>query len=183
LSDVTYVDNDDYACTGELNSLFKAISGYDVAEHGFVVSYGDVLFRKYILDFLCETNDDLVIVVDTEWRDSANRNRIADYVRCSLPPSRQYYNQTITLEQVGPDLAPDQIHGESIGFLKIGPAVVPVVARLLQSILSTPGSERANMPILLNELVERKYPVRVIYTSGNWCDVDSLEDVVKAGAF
>jgi NDP-sugar pyrophosphorylase family protein len=39
------------------------------------------------------------------------------------------------------------------------------------------------MPTLVNELVARQYPVRAIYTSGNWCDIDSLEDVTAAGGF
>ena len=183
LPSVTYADNDDYARTGELCSLLKGMSACRSSEHGLIVSYGDVLFRKYVVDLLRETEGDLIIVVDTEWRASANRNRIADYVRCSVPYSRKHYNRTVLLQQMGPDLGADEIHGESTGFLKIAPAAVGIVEQVLHSILSQPGNERANMPVLINELVARKYPVQAIYTSGNWCDIDSLEDVASAGGF
>jgi NDP-sugar pyrophosphorylase family protein len=37
--------------------------------------------------------------------------------------------------------------------------------------------------MLLNRLAEQGQEIRVIYTSGNWLDIDSLEDVVNASAF
>jgi NDP-sugar pyrophosphorylase family protein len=39
------------------------------------------------------------------------------------------------------------------------------------------------MAALINELVDTGHKVRAIYTSGNWCDIDTLEDVVNAGGF
>ena len=36
---------------------------------------------------------------------------------------------------------------------------------------------------LLTELVKRGEEIRVIYTTGCWLDVDSLEDVLAAGSF
>jgi phosphoenolpyruvate phosphomutase len=118
-----------------------------------------------------------------EWRQSVNRNRVADYVRCSFPYSRRHYNRKVTLQQIEPDLTPDEIHGESMGFLRIAPMAVPIVKEVLKSILLAPANRRANMPVLLNELVALKHPVRVIYTSGNWCDIDSIEDVVNVSGF
>jgi phosphoenolpyruvate phosphomutase len=182
LLNVTYADNDDYGSTGELCSLLKGMSACRSSKHGLIVSYGDVLFRKYIVDLLRETAGDFVIIVDTEWRDSVNRNRIADYVRCSSAYSRKHYTRTVLVEQMGPDLEPGEIHGESTGFLKIAPAAVTIVSEVLQSIVSA-NNERANIPTLINELIARQYPVQAIYTSGNWCDIDSLEDIVSAGAF
>jgi NDP-sugar pyrophosphorylase family protein len=39
------------------------------------------------------------------------------------------------------------------------------------------------VPALLNRLAAADHPVRVVYTSGNWLDVDSLDDVVNAAGF
>jgi phosphoenolpyruvate phosphomutase len=41
----------------------------------------------------------------------------------------------------------------------------------------------AKIPDLMNGLVARGHRVRVFYTTGNWLDIDSLEDVVLAGRF
>jgi phosphoenolpyruvate phosphomutase len=32
-------------------------------------------------------------------------------------------------------------------------------------------------------LLNRQYPVRVLYTAGHWLDINSLDDVVQAGSF
>ena len=47
------------------------------------------------------------------------------------------------------------------------------------------GSEYrdAKIHVLLTDLVRRGEKVRVIYTTGHWLDVDSLDDVLAAGAF
>jgi phosphoenolpyruvate phosphomutase len=36
---------------------------------------------------------------------------------------------------------------------------------------------------LLQELLKRQHPIRVLYTAGHWLDINSLEDVVLAGNF
>jgi phosphoenolpyruvate phosphomutase len=184
LTGVTYTDNDAYADTGELVSLQRGLE-MGPFPNGVIVSYGDVLFRKYILDLLREADAEFAIAVDTEWRDSRNRNRVADYARCSLPPSRRHFNRVVTLDCVAPDMPSDQIHGESMGFLRIDPKALPAAKAVLEGIVGAPGGHgrRANMPALLNALVASGHAVRVIYTSGNWCDVDSITDLIDGAAF
>ncbi|KAF0815046.1 Phosphonopyruvate hydrolase [Andreprevotia sp. IGB-42] len=183
LPNLAFVDNDDYASTGELVSLQKGLAAAGGDQHDVIVSYGDVLFRKYVPEILHETADALVIMVDTDWRDSANRNRIADYVHGSLPYSRQFYGREAFLERIAADLPEGEIHGEWMGFLKIGAEKLPLVRELLAQLLAVPENRGAKIPQLLNLLVERGERVRVVYTTGHWLDIDSLEDVTNAGAF
>jgi phosphoenolpyruvate phosphomutase len=178
-----YVDNDDFAATGELHSLALGIKAREWGDSGLIVSYGDVLFRKYILQNLLDTDADLVIAVDTQWQDSVNRNRDVDYVHCSLPYSRDHYNRAVRLKRVSGDLEAAAIHGEWMGFLRISGAALPIVRAALDAILAVPENRLAKIPMLLNRLAEQHQEIRVIYTSGNWLDIDSLEDVVNASAF
>ena len=183
LPGVTYVDNDDHAETGELVSLWLGLARTPRDGRSVIVSYGDVLFRKYILDLLMESQDGLVVVVDTGWRESANRHRIADYVRCNMPYSRLHYSRTVFLECMDASLPEEGIHGEWMGFLKIGPEVMATFSSVLHEILASEGGNAAKMPSILNAMIARGVQVRVIYTTGNWLDIDSVEDVVSAGAF
>ena len=59
----------------------------DEVTEDLIVSYGDVLVRRYILEALAETEEDFAIAVDANWMESVNRYRSADYVRCSMPNS------------------------------------------------------------------------------------------------
>ncbi|MBI5330544.1 MAG: phosphoenolpyruvate mutase [Betaproteobacteria bacterium] len=178
-----YVDNDDHADTGELYSLALGLGSRDWGAEGLIVCYGDVLFRKYIPQLLLDAQDDLTVVVDTQWQDSVNRDRDVDYVRCSLPYSRLHYNRPVQLERVSGALPAADIHGEWMGFLRISAAALPALRAELAALLSDPAHRRAKLPLLLNRLADQGRVLRVIYTSGNWLDIDRLEDVVNAGGF
>jgi len=183
LPGVSYVDNDSYANTGELLSLRLGLGKIPSDSHGVIISYGDVLFRRYILDLLMEAREGLAVVVDTNWRESANRHRVADYVSCDFPYSRQHYSHQVLLRNVDANLAESEIHGEWMGFLKIGADMLPVFQAVLDELLDAEGGRASKMPSILNAMVARGVPVRVIYTTGNWLDIDSIEDVVCAGGF
>jgi phosphoenolpyruvate phosphomutase len=183
LSHLTYVDNDQYETTGELTSLQKALDVLPADTETLIISYGDVLFRKHVPEMLLEVRDDFVVMVDTNWRESANRDRVADYVSCSVPYTRRTHPRGAFLQRIACDLPETSIHGEWMGFLKVSGRGVTVLEQAASAALTSGGAKRANMQSLLTELISRGETIRVVYTSGHWLDIDSLEDVVSAGSF
>jgi len=184
---LNYIDNLEFADTGELLSLdcaLKAMDGKEEAAQGdLYISFGDVIFKRYILDGLAEQEADFVIAVDTDWSASVNRDRAADYVRCSEPYSRQTFYHDVTLAAAGEGFAEEEIHGEWMGVLRVSASGFAVFAELVSELAAQPEYRRAKIHHVLNELVQRKQQVRVVYTTGNWLDVDSLDDVLAAGSF
>ena len=132
---------------------------------------------------LSEAKDDLVIAVDTNWRESANRNRQADYVSCSMPNSRGAFTSTVRLQQIADHIEEAVTHGEWMGFLKISSGALPGVKALVTELAAHAENRSAKLPVLINALIARDQPVRVLYTTGHWLDIDSLADVVEAGNF
>ena len=183
LPSLSYVDNAEYADTGELVSLARALSADADDTRDLYVSYGDVIFRRYIVDNLAEPADDFVIVVDTDWRDSVNRDRAADYVTCSEPNSRHAFYRDVWLRRCAEDIEPAACNGEWMGFLKVNARAMPRLRAIVAEMAAVPGNRRAKLHHLLTELVARGERVRVVYTTGHWLDVDSLADVVAAGQF
>ena len=181
---LNYVDNPDFADTGELVSLDLAL-GVDgeKARGDLYVSFGDVIFKRYILDSLAEAEADIVIAVDTDWSASVNRGRAADYVRCSEPYSRHAFYRDVTLAAAGEELTDDQIHGEWMGLLRVSANRTARFAELVDEMAADPVNRKAKLHHLLDELVRRGETVRVVYTTGHWLDVDSLDDVLAAGSF
>ena len=174
----SYVDNDAYATTGEVASFVAAKASLDGP---CIVSYGDVVFKKYVLDELLETEGDFVIAVDSMPADS-HRNRRADWVRCSEVHSRKTLLENVQLQEVMTDPTSFGITGEWTGLLKLS----AVGARTVREMLDTwPENERdqASMPDLLRRLVREKKNVRVVYTRGGWLDVNTLGDVVRGSEF
>jgi phosphoenolpyruvate phosphomutase len=124
------------------------------------------------------------VCVDANWRDSANRHRSADYVVCSESYNRYSFLHRVTLQRFSqrPD---DTVTGEWMGFLRTSASGSAQLSSLLRE-LATSDPERfrsMSMPDLLEELVARGHDVRVLYSIGNWLDIDSVEDVVAGANF
>jgi phosphoenolpyruvate phosphomutase len=69
-----------------------------------------------------------------------------------------------------------------MGFFKVKQTALSLLRDTLASLLAESRHRTAKMPLLFNTLIKQGYQIRVIYTTGHWLDVDSLEDVVKANA-
>jgi phosphoenolpyruvate phosphomutase len=84
---------------------------------------------------------------------------------------------------LGDTLPTESIHGVWMGFLKVSPSAVKLITDIIVEMLAKPTNRKAGIPQLLQELLKRHYPIRVLYTAGHWLDINSIEDVVQAGNF
>jgi phosphoenolpyruvate phosphomutase len=121
--------------------------------------------------------------VDTAWQESVNRRRHADYVECTLPYSREVFGQKVYLTRMVHERADQGVHGEWMGFLKVAKGSCGALRQAVNDVLADSGGRGAKIPDLVNALVRSGRKVRVLYTTGNWLDIDSLDDLVLAGRF
>jgi len=178
----TFVDNDAYATTDELASLAAAKSSLDGP---CIVSYGDVLFKKYVLDELLETPGDFVVAVDSMAKPADVKDAAAktDWAICSEPHSRtQLLASNVTLKDVSTDNKAAGITGEWTGIFKMSANGASAVREILGT-LSEKELASLKIPDLLKRLVKEGREVRVVYTRGGWLDVDTLGDVLKGSSF
>jgi phosphoenolpyruvate phosphomutase len=178
-----YVDNDRHDSTGELVSLKCALDHLEDPGTDMVVSYGDVIFNKCILSLLEEPGEDFVVTVDADWRNSRNAGREADWAVCSHPNSRDTFSTDVSLKRIGDDIQEARIHGEWMGFLKVSAQGFKIIKTALDELLSNPKQQQFKMPDLINMLIEEGNIVRVIYTTGHWLDIDTVQDLAAAGNF
>jgi len=183
LHGIRYADQDDYENFGGLMSLKTALKTFKIDNKDIIISYGDVIFNHYVPKELTEKDEDLVIAVDTNWKLSSNGDSRADYVQASIPNSREAFYSKVMLRKITNKCSKDEIHGEWMGFLKISSKILPKVCEALDQLLEKPENKMAQIPVLINHLNQNQLPVRVIYTTGHWLDIDSIEDVVNAGNF
>jgi phosphoenolpyruvate phosphomutase len=183
LPNLTYVDNDEYADTGELASLLKALQSRKGRVQQTLISYGDVLFNKYIPQSLCQEPDDCVIFLDSNWREQTSYARLGGFAECTVPNSRRAFNVKVYLKQLGNEIPEARTHGVWMGFLKVSPTAATLLTTIITELLAQPGNRKATIPRLIQELLTRRQPIRVLYTVGHWLDINSLDDVVQAGEF
>ncbi len=183
LPHLTYVDNDDFAATGELDSLLKALKAKDHHDQDIIISYGDVLFNSYIPQALLQEKDDFVIFVDSDWQEKTSYSRLGGFAECTAPNSRKAFNAQIHLKQLGTNVHHEHIHGVWMGFLKVSASGASQLQELLSKLLAVPDNRRAGMATLFQELLKEQQPIRVLYTVGHWLDINNLDDVIQAGSF
>lgn len=183
LPNLTYVDNDEYATTGELDSLLKALRSKQGTFQDTIISYGDVLFNQYIPQTLFQEHEDLVMFVDSSWEGKTSYTRLGGFAECTEPNSRKVFHSKVYLKQLGKDVPATSIHGVWMGFLKVSAKGAEQLQEILERMLADPANCKAGMSQLFQELLRRNHSIRVLYTVGHWLDINSLDDVVQAGEF
>ncbi len=175
------VMNDDWAHSNELTSLDCAL---DAIQSDTVIIYGDLLFRRYILNNLQDWDAPLLVVIDSSPLDKARGNN-TDLAWCSGADDRAMYQQKVTLEQVSAasewqGRAPD---GRWIDMLRISNEGGMQLRAALDKLRQAEDYRSLTIADLLNQLVADGVPPQVLYISGHWMDINNLEDLQQAGEF
>ena len=178
--DVTFVDNDAFADTGEIYSLYQAI---EALKGEVVISFGDILFRQYILNTLLAETGDLVLVVDAAWKKRSGTDACRDFVTATRPYSIKYDESDVFLAGLAHDLPAHKISGEWIGLLRCSGQGSEILAGALQQLSRRADFKKLRFDALFEHLLQQGIPVKVCYITGHWLDVDRLEDLAQAHTF
>ena len=182
--DVSGVDmrlNTHYETTGELYSLACA---RDKFNDDMVITYGDLLFRSYILQDLLERHGEIVIVVDS-LVDEIENTGSKDYAWCDWPDDRSMFMQEVRLQRISEEIIPGatQPSGRWTGMMRVRAEGRKWLEQALDALENQPGFELLTLPDLLNHLTGQGRTITVHYINGHWLDVNSVNDIDRAGDF
>ncbi len=183
LSNIRKVINKDYATTGEIASLAEAL---DTLNGDCVVSYGDIVFRRHILELLLQSEGDIAVVVDAQPQrnEPGPIKHNADLVLCSSPPiSDVLDDRTVSLEKISSDLVQGEVHGEWIGLMKLSGRGADLLRKEIEAMQADGSAAKGNLPQLLNRLIDKGEKPSVVYITGQWLDVNDAFDLAKARNF
>ena len=127
----------------------KALRSRKGAAQSTIISYGDVLFNKYIPQALCQENEDCVIFVDSNWQEQSSYARLGGFTECTIPNSRKAFNAKVYLKQLGNNIPKESIHGVWMGFLKVSPSAASHITDIIVEMLAQPANRKAGIPRLL----------------------------------
>ncbi|WP_213304724.1 phosphoenolpyruvate mutase [Paraburkholderia sacchari] len=177
---VKLVRNERYGQTNELASLACAI---DTLKNDTVISYGDLLFRSYILRDLVESEADFSVVVDSSPESESSSTR--DFAWCSSGDDRGLFGNKVLLARIASEPAAhgETPHGRWIGLMNVRGAGREKLAKKLAQLQTRADFDTLDMPALLNALIADGEQVEVQYVRGHWRGVNDLEDFRRAGDF
>jgi phosphoenolpyruvate phosphomutase len=181
---IKLVVNERHARTSELASLACAV---DALESDTVISYGDLLFRSYVLRDLVECKADFSVVVDSSPSASSNLT-VRDFAYCSRPDDRGLFGTAVLLKRVtsGKQVAADStepVSGRWIGMLNVSRAGIVRLKAVLAQLRQRPDFDALDMPALMNALIADGAEIEVLYVHGHWRGVNDLEDFRQAVDF
>jgi len=152
----------------------------DVLEGPCVISFGDIIFKDYVLRDLIGTSGDIVIAVDTSWWQENKNGREVDCVIGDVAPSDDYmFDRCTAVKEIATGISQEDAHGEWIGLMKLSSHG----AKMLKSELESFHNENREKFIktgineFLMRLIQKGVAVRAFYCRGHWLDIDSVEDL------
>jgi phosphoenolpyruvate phosphomutase len=168
------IDNDLFAETKELYSLYLA---KEKINENTVISYGDIIFKNYILNDLLNDLSDITLIVDA---DVETISHDKDFVSTNIPYSKKLYSSTVQFIKMSGDLKDEEIQGEFIGLWKVTKNGSNIVKKALEELSKREDFKQLTMADLFNH-ISSSHPIAVKYIKGSWLDIDTIRDLQKAG--
>ena len=174
LSNLNIIENKHYTKSGELFSLIQAVAEI---KNNCIITYGDIIFRKYILDALLATNGDIVIVVDALYK----KEKAKDLVLCNRKFTGNYLleEKPALLKSVC-NKGKKQNTGQWIGLLKANTNGSQILKKEILKLSKKRNFKNLGIPDLFSSLIKNKIKISVLYVAGQWLDVNDAFDLAEA---
>ena len=178
-----YFENKDYKNNNILNSIFYAEK---IINGNIIISYSDILFDPMVVQRTIDSNHDISVVVDIDWR--------GYYVgRKDHPISEAenvIFNSNNEVEKIGKiNTGNEDVHGEFIGMIKLsnrGAETFKEHFHRLKKIYWNKPFQRAQifqkayLTDFIQELVDIGIKVHCVIIESGWKEIDTVEDYKKA---
>ena len=170
------IKNTKYKTTNMLFSLFRAKKLFDGKED-IIISYGDIIFKKKILQKLINSNENLSTVVDTKWYSywkKRMQNPLEDAE--SLKLTRNNY-----ITDIGRKVKSfNEIKGQYIGLTKISKKISKKILNIWQDINKKKNKKNINnlyVTDFLRILIKRKLRIKAVLVKRGWLEFDEPSDL------
>lgn len=179
--ELTYCHNDNWPNNNILASLFYA---EDYMDDGFVCCYTDILFRDSVVRRALDHPGDIVLCVDTHWRD-----RYADRTQHPEDDAEKLIAEGDRVVRIDRAIDADEASGEYIGAARFSPRGAALVRehyhRVRNEFAGKPWRqaavfEKAYLILLFQEMIEQGVAIHMVTTAGDYMEVDTEEDFALA---
>jgi len=171
---VSTIDNDNFSITTELYSLYLAM---DQINGDTLISYGDIVFKSYVVSDLLNDSSDIVLVADADYQFIGGYK---DFIQTDIPYSKKTFFQKIELKKISSKLGATNISGEFIGIWKVNFHGAQTIRNCLEKLSKQKDFNTMRMSDLFNEIL-KEHKIAVRFIKGSWLDVDSIVDLQKVG--
>jgi len=180
---IRYFDNDDYKDNNILNSIFY---GEEAINGNIIISYSDILFEPFVVKRAMESDHDISVIVDVDWRDY--------YINRKDHPLSEaenvIFNSNNEVVKIGKIASEkEEVHGEFIGMIKLNHRGCEILRqnfhRVKKIYWNKPFQrakifQKAYLTDMIQELVDIGIKVHCVIIERGWKEIDTVEDYKKA---
>lgn len=167
--------NEIYDETNMVYSLLCAAEAFPDTED-LLISYGDIIYEKAILDAVIATDAPVTVAVDYDWRELWNArfdDPLDDAETLDIDSDGR-------IHEIGqePD-SYEEIDAQYMGLIRIRSDLVSELKPLYDELLAADGIDAKNMFMtdFIQHLIDRGYEVVEAPIEGGWIEVDSVSDL------
>lgn len=182
---IKYFFNRDFKINNILCSLFYAKKKLN---EDCLITYSDIIFKKKIVKSLLNIKDDIVIVVDKNWK--------KNYKERTLHPiseaEKAFYDKKKKLKFIGKNILLKNTNSEFIGMLKLSKYGAYIFRKYFdiakkkyynKKFYSSKKFQTAYITDFLKFLLRKKITIKCHVINSGWMEIDTTEDLVKAQDF
>ena len=181
--DLTYFENKEYKDNNILNSLMyaeEALNGH------VIVSYSDILFEKEVVKRLMESEHDISIVVDIDWR-GYYINRKDHPINEAENVIFDANNNVVEIGKI--NTGKHDVHGEFIGMLKLSPRGSEIFKKHFhrakdlywnKPFQRAKTFQKAYITDIIQDMSDLGVPIHCVIIERGWKEIDTEEDYKNA---
>lgn len=190
LAEIRVVGNPDFETRHILHSFMLGAAGVDGP---LLMAYSDILLGRDLLRPLLERKEPIVLVGDASFRRTGRRNKKLDLIGVAAPPESGPRDFAVgklhPVVRIGVDL-PGDAGFEFTGVALFNPQGLRAFQELHGRLAGgeapqgpfheAPSFGRACITDLLQELVDRGFPVQMLAVASGWTEIHSFDDYRRA---
>ena len=185
IKDVTYIHDSNYLDHDVLGTMMSVI---DYMDSDVIISYTDIVFDEKIIYSIKNGKSDINVAVEMDW-ERAYVNRTEHRV----DEAANVLIENELIKKIGHKtkefgfFEKDNL-GEFLGIMKLSQKGVDIFKNeYLRLIKNHEGGFHEAISIkkgyitdLIQELIDMNYKIRPVLVTGNWCEIDTLQDLQVA---
>jgi len=180
---LSYINNSEFKNNNILNSIFYAEK---IINGNIVIAYSDILFESNVVKRLLDSDHDISVVVDIDWRGyyvGRKDHPISEAENVIFDSN----NQVVKIGKIGTQK--EEVHGEFIGMIKLTNRGTEIFKenfhRVKKLYWNKPFQraaifQKAYLTDMIQELVDIGIKVHCVIIERGWKEIDTVEDYQKA---
>lgn len=165
----------------ETNMVWTLFCAENDLEGEVLLSYGDIVYSREILQALLRSKADIAVAIDLDWESywrARNENPLADAETLKMAAD----GRILEIGQKPKSLA--EIEGQYMGLIKFSAKGTQLLKKMfhdakLAGVLRGKPLEKAYVTDLLQAMIDLHYRLDAVSVHGGWVEVDTVSDLLS----